>query len=81
MRKVERWHVFWNGRNKFYRLDLYSGYTGRKYILSISLSGQLKKVRHIKDMAILLYLIILSITPNDRMTQLSNIPCGGNHHS
>ena len=78
-------NIIWNAQGLkklacFSRLNLDSGYTGNIYPLYVSLSGKLKKMEpHIVDMAILLYLITLSITPNDRMNQPFNISSGQTH--
>ena len=82
MRKFEKLAFFWNGRNKFSRLELYGVYTGNRYPCWVSLLGKLKKREpHIGYTEIILYWIKESITPNAEMIQLSNISCGETHHS
>ena len=41
--RLNNWHVRWNMRKKFSRLDHNGGYKGNRNPLYIRLSGQLKK--------------------------------------
>ena len=53
----------------------------RNSLLTLSSNNpEIPLENHIVYMEIPLSLIILSITPNDRMIQTSNISCGGNYH-
>ena len=58
--KLKKWHVCWNRRSKYPRLDLDSGYTGNRHPCYFS---------HIGDISILISLSKWSITPNARMRQ------------
>ena len=76
--------LFWNKRDKFYRLELDCGYTCNRYSFWVSLLGKLEKEEekrepHIGDMEIPLSRSNRSITPNARIIQLSNISYGGTH--
>ena len=41
--RLKNWNFCWNRRNKFFRLDVDIGYTGKIYTLWFSLSGRKKR--------------------------------------
>ena len=79
---MTNYHGCWNMINNPPISDLDGKYTGKRYPLSVCLTGQIKKKEpSIVGMEITLSLREWGITPNDSIIQPSNISSWETHHS